>query len=86
MRREQQIGEAERVPRQPGMTIEQQSDLGDADLRVGDSLDNRVFIDRPIEARRDDAIAGDRRRDPSSSSNPRRNRDAQTDPTRRGAA
>jgi hypothetical protein len=60
MRREQQIGEAERVPRQPDMTVEQPSDLGDADLRVGDSLDNRVFIDRPIEARRDDAIAGDR--------------------------
>src|SRR5580692_8292588 len=59
LRREQQIGEAERVSCQPGMTIEQTSDLGDADPRVGDSLDDRVFIDRPIEARGDDAIAGD---------------------------
>src|SRR5580700_7720558 len=58
LRREQQIGEAERVPCQPGVAIKQPSDLGDADPRVGDSLDDRVFIDRPIEARRDDAIAG----------------------------
>jgi hypothetical protein len=63
MRHEEQIGEADRVPCHPWMTIQQPVNLGDADPSVGDGLDNSIFIDRPIDARRDGAIACEGYRD-----------------------